>query len=116
MALANKLIDSWRDAYSVRRVFGDPIEKDGLVIIPVAMVSGGGGGGSGPAESTGDGDGEVESGGGFGGMARPVGVFVVSAEDVQWRPAFDVTVLGLAGLALGGLVALVLGRALRRKR
>jgi uncharacterized spore protein YtfJ len=109
MALANKLIDSWRDAYSVRRVFGDPIEKDGLVIIPVAMVSG-------PAESTGDGDGEVESGGGFGGMARPVGVFVVSAEDVQWRPAFDVTVLGLAGLALGGLVALVLGRALRRKR
>ena len=32
------------DAISVRRVFGEPYEKDGLTVIPVASVAGGGGG------------------------------------------------------------------------
>ena len=113
MALVNKLMDSWRDTYSVRRVFGDPIEKDGVTVIPVAMVSGGGGGGSGPAEDESRAEG---SGGGFGGMARPAGIFVVRSDSVEWQPAVDVTVLGVAGIALAALIALVLGRALRRRR
>jgi uncharacterized spore protein YtfJ len=113
MALVNKLIDSWQDTYSVRRVFGDPVEKDGITVIPVAMVSGGGGGGSGHEEDEGGSEG---SGGGFGGMARPVGVFVVRADRVDWMPALDITLLGVAGIALGALIALILGRALRRRR
>ena len=32
---------------SVHRVFGEPYEKDGATIIPVAKVAGGAGGGSG---------------------------------------------------------------------
>ena len=108
MALVKDLMTSWEDAYTVRRVFGDPIEKDGVTVIPVAAVSGGGGGGSGP-ESEG-------SGGGFGGMARPAGVFVVTADRVEWKPAIDITVLGIAGVLLGGLIAIVLGRALGRRR
>lgn len=36
-----------RDALSVRRVFGDPYEIDGMTIIPVARISGGAGGGGG---------------------------------------------------------------------
>lgn len=113
MALVNKLMDSWRDTYSVRRVFGEPIEKDGVTIIPVAMVSGGGGGGSGPAEEE---SGAEGSGGGFGGMARPVGIFVIHPDTVEWQPALDVTLLGVGGIALAALIALVLGRALRRRR
>ena len=35
------------DAISVRRVYGEPYEKDGLTIIPAAKVFGGGGGGGG---------------------------------------------------------------------
>jgi hypothetical protein len=33
---------------SVRRAFGAAHEKDGMLIIPVALVAGGGGGGHGP--------------------------------------------------------------------
>ncbi|HET6667158.1 MAG TPA: hypothetical protein VFG98_07750, partial [Intrasporangium sp.] len=50
------------DQLSVRRVFGEPVERDGLVVIPVAVALGGGGGGSGPDEQG--------SGGGLGGMVR----------------------------------------------
>ncbi len=50
---------------SVRRAFGAAYEKDGLLVIPVALVAGGGGGGEGtrpkdggrgprPAPETGD--------------------------------------------------------------
>ena len=36
---------------SVRRAFGTAYEKDGMLIIPVALVAGGGGGGTGTARS-----------------------------------------------------------------
>jgi hypothetical protein len=36
---------------SVRRAFGAAYEKDGMLIIPVALVAGGGGGGTGTARS-----------------------------------------------------------------
>ena len=36
---------------SVRRAFGTAYEKDGTLIIPVALVAGGGGGGTGTARS-----------------------------------------------------------------
>jgi len=114
MPVLKDMIDTWRQTYSVRRVFGDPIEKDGLIVIPVAMVAGGGGGGSTPAEA--DPKGAENSGGGFGGMARPTGVYVVRADSVEWHPALDITMLGMAGIALGALITLVLGRSLRLRR
>ena len=45
MALINGMMQSWQDTFAVRKVFGEPVEKDGMVVIPVATVSGGGGGG-----------------------------------------------------------------------
>ena len=60
-----EIISRAQDTITVKRVYGEPIEKDGLVIIPAASVSGGGGGGGGPAEAGG--------GAGFGVRARPVG-------------------------------------------
>lgn len=113
MAVVKDMIETWRQTYSVRRVFGDPIEQEGIIVIPVAMVAGGGGGGSAPAEEP---NGAENSGGGFGGMARPAGVYVVRADTVEWQPALDVTMLGMAGIALAALITLVLGRSLRRRR
>jgi uncharacterized spore protein YtfJ len=110
MAIVEGLMSAWKDSYTVRRVYGDPVEKDGLVVIPVAMVAGGGGGGSGSDAAEGQGE-----GGGFGGVARPVGVYVVRADSVEWHPALDITMLGMAGIALSALIALVLGRALGRR-
>ena len=93
-----------RDSMTVRRVFGEPIERDGSTIIPAAFVFGGGGGGGG-----GDTEGNGGSGTGFGLRARPVGAFVVRDGEVRWEPALDVTRLAI----LGQVVALVAILSLR---
>ena len=103
------------DLLTVRKVFGEAYELDGVTIIPVASVQGGGGGGGG--EGGGPGDAGTGSGGGlgFGVKVRAVGVYEVRDGVVTWRPAVDVMKVILGGQLLG-LVALVLvGRWLRRR-
>lgn len=80
-----EIIAQARDAVTVKRVFGEPVEKDGVVLIPAAKVAGGagGGGGEGP-EGQGKG-----SGSGFGVQARPVGAYVIQNGQVRWKPAID---------------------------
>jgi uncharacterized spore protein YtfJ len=75
-----KTIEQARDAMTVKRVFGEPYEKDGLTIIPAATVLGGaGGGGGGDAEGAGGG------GTGFGNLIV-LGTQVVSlAAIAAWR-------------------------------
>lgn len=106
------LLAKANDSIEVGRVFGTPIERDGALIIPVAAVAGGsgGGGGTGPAPG-GEGEGSG-SGGGFGMTARPVGVYVVRGDDVQWIPVVDATrviraatIVGVTALLVGSSVA-----------
>jgi uncharacterized spore protein YtfJ len=113
MALVQELMKSWQDSFTVRRVFGDPVEKDNVTVFPVARISGGGGGGGATSADEGEAEG---SGGGFGGTAQPAGVFVIRADDAEWRPALDITVLGLAGIALAALITVTVGGVLRRRR
>jgi uncharacterized spore protein YtfJ len=93
-------IDQARDAITVKRVYGDPYQEDGVTIIPAAHVIGGGGGGA---------DTEGNGGGGFGLSARPVGAWVIRGGDATWRPAVDVN----RAILLGQLVAIVLFLSLR---
>lgn len=87
---------------SVSRAFGNAYEKDGSMVIPVALVTGGGGGGEGSdgnaspsSVDTTDGDNGASSGsgGGFGGVVMPVGVYVVKDEKVRWIPAVNVNLI-----------------------
>jgi uncharacterized spore protein YtfJ len=80
-----ELVDKAKDLITVRQVFGDPIERDGVTLIPAAYVKGGGGGGGGTNEDN--------SGGGlgFGIASRPSGTFVIRGDQVEWQPAIDVT-------------------------
>lgn len=94
-----------QDALSVRRVFGDPIRTDGVVLIPVAKVSGGGGGGARTGE---------EGGVGYGMSARPAGVYVVRDQDARWRPALDLNRVILGGQIVAMTAILTLGPILRR--
>src|ERR687883_652094 len=95
----HELLAQARDVMTVKRVFGEPIEKNGLIIVPVANVLGGAGGGSGPASS-----GENAAGGGLGVWATPAGVYVIRDQTVTWQPA-----LNLNRVILGGqLVAIAL--------
>lgn len=95
------------DQLGVRRVFGEPIERDGILVIPVAVAAGGGGGGSG----CGPNDEGSGSGGGFGGFVRAIGVYVIREGQVRFVPAVDA--VALAGIVW--LVARTLTRAAQRR-
>ncbi|GAA1974858.1 hypothetical protein [Amycolatopsis minnesotensis] len=77
-------LDRLRTGAPEPRVFGDPYETTaGTTIIPVSRI------------------------GGFGRVARPVGVFVVHDGAVQWAPATDHTRLALLA-EIGGLTAAII--------
>ena len=95
----DEMLTGARDAINVKRVYGDPIEKNGITLVPAAKVSGGGGGGS---------DQESNGGGGFGLSARPVGAYVIRGEEVTWQPAVDATRVATLGIIAGIVSMLVL--------
>ena len=127
---AGNLLDKVSDNLSVRRAFGAAYEKDGTLIIPVALVAGGGGAGTsrtgrrnpatggrpegdGPAHDAAPQDPEPkDGGGGFGGLVLPTGVYVVKGDQVRWVSAVDTTIVVLASLSLARLLA----RAWTRRR
>jgi uncharacterized spore protein YtfJ len=106
-----EVIAEARDAITVKRVFGEPYEKNGVTVIPAARVQGGagGGGGEGP-EGQGKG-----SGTGFGLSARPVGAYVIRGDEVSWRPAVDLNRIILGGQIVA-IVALLTVRAIVKGR
>jgi uncharacterized spore protein YtfJ len=114
------IVGQARDAITVKRVFGDPYEGNGVTVIPAATVKGGAGGGGGEGtgpEGQGQGRGE---GSGFGLTAKPAGAYVIQGDSVRWQPAVDVNriVLGAQVVAVVALLTLraVLRHAGRRSR
>lgn len=95
---------------SARQVYGDPVERDGTTVIPVARVQWGFGGG-------GIGRGVAERGGGGGGArAYPVGFIHLRDGVAEFRPIHDPMgsmTLGAVGAA-GLIVGLLLAKLLRR--
>jgi uncharacterized spore protein YtfJ len=111
MTMTARLFEGAREAISVDRVFGDPVERDGITLVPAAAVRGGTGGGTSEAS------GETPSGTGvgFGMSARPVGAYRIQDGTVEWVPAADTTrVIVLA--ELGAIVALLVLRSVLRRR
>ncbi len=105
---AQEIMSQVSDAMHARRVFGEPYQKNGVTIIPVATVRGGWGGGGGQGENQ-----EAGWGGGGGLTARPIGAFVINADVVTWRPAVDVDRMILVGQIVGAIALLTLGATLR---
>lgn len=88
---------------NARQVYGEPVERDGMTIIPVAKVQWGFGGG-------GFGRGAIERGGGGGGArAMPIGFIEMRDGRAEFRPIRDpggtiaLIAAGIAGL-VGGLI------------
>jgi uncharacterized spore protein YtfJ len=98
----DEMLSGARDAMTVKRVYGDPIERDGIMVIPAAKVMGGGGGG---------GDAENNAGGGFGVSAQPAGAWIIRDGQVEWEPAIDATRLGTLALVVA-IVFLLTVRAI----
>ena len=121
---AKEVLDQARDAMTVKRVFGDPYEKGGLTVIPVANVMGGAGAGGGTGvgvrpvgadaeageddEDAAEGAGESGYGMGYGLRASPAGVYIIKGGAVEWKPALDANGLALqrAGVMIVGLLVL----------
>jgi uncharacterized spore protein YtfJ len=102
-----------RDSMTVKRVYGEPYEKDGVTIIPAARVQGGAGAGGGEDPQ---GQGQARgTGSGFGVNARPVGAFIIRGGELSWRPAVDVNRIILGGQVVA-VVALLTVRAIIKAR
>ncbi len=96
----------------MRRVFGEPIERDGAIVLPVANVRGGFGGGE--AEAPGAGPKKQNSWGGGGAWsASPAGAYLLKDGTVSWVPAVDSNRIVLLG-CLTGIVALLVIRSIAR--
>src|SRR5207253_4189607 len=87
-------ISQAKEVITVRRVYGDPYQENGITIIPAASVMGGGGGG---------GDTAGNGGVGFGVRARPAGAGVLKNGEAEGRPALDLN----RPILVGQLVAIV---------
>ncbi len=95
-----------RNSVEAKMVFAEPIERNGLTVIPAARVAAGGGGGNGR-----DRHGQEGEGGGHGPTARPVGAYVIEDGKLRWEPAVDVN--RLATIA-GAIVVAALWLSKRR--
>jgi uncharacterized spore protein YtfJ len=108
-------------------VYGEPVSRDGVTVLPAAKLSGGGGGGTGEGNPPTASEGKRTNmsgrgnGGGFGVSAKPMGAFVIQDNAVRWRPAVDVNrvILGgqiVAASALLAVSAIVAARSRRSRR
>ncbi|SEG97194.1 Sporulation protein YtfJ (Spore_YtfJ) [Nonomuraea solani] len=110
-----ELLEESKDAATVKRVFGDPIQHGDITVIPVARVTQGGGGGQGQGKGE-KGDEGGGSGGGFGFGATPAGVFVLKNGDALWRPAVDVNRIVIGGQFVAVVLLLTLRTIFKRRR
>ena len=135
---AREILAQARDAMNARRVFGEPIDRDGVTIVPVMRLLGGAGGGGGEenaslggaagvmtdavADATTDASIEPAAGlqgaaasfgVGFGVKASPAGVYVIKGDDVRWLPAVEPERLAfIAGTIV--VIALLIVRSIAR--
>ena len=106
----DEMLTGARDALTVKRVYGDPIERDGVLVIPAAKVSGGGGGGA---------DSQNNGGGGFGMTVKPAGAWIIRNGEVEWEPAIDATRIATLGMVVAIIFLLTvrtIGKANARAR
>jgi uncharacterized spore protein YtfJ len=108
----DRLVESLGGSASASAVFGDPVERDGVTVVPVARVrygvGGGGGRGAGRRKKRDTGSAEQEVGYGHGGgvQATPVGYIEISGGKADYKRIAD-PVRPLAALMLFPLVGVV---------
>ncbi len=117
---------------SARAVFGDPVERDGVTVIPVARIRYGFGAGSGRGGGRrkhwrgdgGEGDQGAEdqygSGGGGGMQAAPIGYIELRGGEASFTRIADparilALFIPLSGMALGALLLLMIRERLQQR-
>jgi uncharacterized spore protein YtfJ len=106
-------LDAVKDTMNVRRAFGDPVQLDGVTVIPVAKVGGGGGGGGGEGGPPNEATQGAGTGVGFGVGVKPLGVYAAKDGQLTWQPATDVMRIVLGGQIVA-IVAILAARSVLR--
>jgi uncharacterized spore protein YtfJ len=111
-------VERAKEAAHWRSAFGEPQVVGDKTIIPVARVrygfGTGFGSGQGPETEDQKPTGQGEGGGGGGmGSAQPLGVLVVTPEDVYFEETAEETKIAMAGVVLAGVVIWQLAKTLR---
>jgi uncharacterized spore protein YtfJ len=80
-ALFERVADTIGLHAGARAVFGEPVERDGVTVIPVAqMIIGTGAGGGSSADA------ETGAGAGGGALTRPLGYIEITAAGAEFKP------------------------------
>jgi uncharacterized spore protein YtfJ len=106
--MVQETLETFLESADVNKVFAEPVEHEGVVIIPAAEVVAGMGfgagyGAGGPVNEDSSGSG---GGGGGGGkvFARPVAVIIADKNGVRVEPVMDPTKIALTALTAFGFV------------
>ena len=95
-------------------VFGEPVEGDGITVIPVAKDRWGFGGGAGQRKDEGAGGKQEDGAGGGGGVqVTPVGFIEIKNHEANFRPIRTVSV---SWIIMGGIFSLFLLRETLKRR
>jgi uncharacterized spore protein YtfJ len=98
---------------TVKSVFGEPIQANGKIVVPVAKVAYGFGGGFGTGRDGAGQDREGEGGGGGGGVrAYPAGALEISDRGTRFVPFVDLTMV-FSAAAAAGVLGFILGQRAR---
>ena len=88
-------------------VFGDPVERDAITVIPVAKARWGFGGGEGHRKD------EDGAGGGGGVQVTPVGFIEIKNNEANFRP---IRTVSLSWIVTGSVLGLFLLREMLKRR
>lgn len=93
-------------------VFGEPVERAGITVIPVAKARWGFGGGAGRRREDDD-EHEEGAGGGGGVQVSPVGFIEITNTQANFRP---IRTVSLSWIFMGGIASLWLLREVMKRR
>jgi uncharacterized spore protein YtfJ len=110
-SLLSGLAERLGGSAKIETIFGPPVARDGVTVIPVARARWAFGGGSGQGRR---GDRRGEGGGGGGGLAlSPAGFIELRGGQARYRPIYDPLQIALIGAGLG-LGVLLVWRGIKR--
>jgi uncharacterized spore protein YtfJ len=112
--MAGTLLERIGNFANARAIFADPIERDGVTVIPVGKVSWGGGAGGGRGTDSKEGKFEGGEGGGGGGglRANPVGYIEIRNGQAQFVRIRDIGAY-VPLIIVGAIGSWVFARAIR---
>ena len=122
---ANSVLAKLSESITPVRVFGEPIERDGCTVIPVAYVISGGGLGKNdplppgtelPPVPTGQRPPMPGEGGGFGTVCWPIGAYVIKGGDARFVPSYDIGAMVIIGSTATSILLRALRGGRRRRR